>query len=109
MSHNKKDELLENYKKKIAKKVSKLNCQVLQNEIEKAELFLKDLEEGQISTVRRTWWQVTEEEFKKPVDDIVVRITDHQEENYDWYKNEMDSDTYFLYTNTNRRVLKVGE
>ena len=34
-----------------------------------------------------------------------VKITDHEKEEQDWYSFERDQDSYFCYTNTNRRVM----
>lgn len=38
-----------------------------------------------------------------------VKVTDHENENYDWYDNTMDPETYFCYTNTNRKVYQKGD
>lgn len=70
--------------------------------------MIKDWKEG-YKQIHKTWWECVEQEFFKTKPEQVVKITDHEEENYDWYTPELDGETYFCYTNTNRRILKPGE
>ena len=100
--------LLSRYKSKLEKKVTKINCQVVETKMERAKLMIKDWKEG-YKPIHKTWWECTEQEFRKTKPEQVVKITDHEEENYEWYTPELDGETYFCYTNTNRRILKPGE
>ena len=76
--------------------------------MERARLIIEDQKQGKKSA-HKTWWECTEQEFISPDPSIKVRVTDHEKEEQDWYSAERDHDSYFCYTNTNRRVMKKGE
>ena len=59
--------------------------------------------------IHKSWWTCTEQEYRNPKPNEPVRVTDHETECYDWYSPDMDIQTYFCYTNTNRKPYHKGE
>jgi len=76
--------------------------------MERARLILEDRKKGKLSA-HKSWWDCAEQEFIKPDPTMKVRIKEFERECFDWYSTSNNEETYFCYTNTNRRVMQKGE
>ena len=79
ISDSDEEKLIARYHEKLAKKVSKINTQVLETGMERARLILEDRKKGRKSA-HKTWWECTEQEFRSPDPSLKVRVTDHEKE-----------------------------
>lgn len=102
------ESLLPELEKKLRKKARNTNCMAVELGMERARLIMEDKRKG-YKAAHKSWWTCANEEFKKPRPDMSVRITDHQVDDCEWYSKDKEKDTYFCYTNTNRRTMAKGE
>jgi hypothetical protein len=76
--------------------------------MERARLIIEDRKKG-IMTAQLNWWTCVEHEFRNLDKSKKIRVKEFEKEDFDWYSPDMLNETYFCYTNTNRRTMQKGE